>query len=346
MKRALFKIGNTIYVESKTKLGDHFSVSIDVETWRKKTKIIKQEKGDNLKLMDWSFNFQLIKNNYHSKIAKDEYGTYIEITNLKDEIMEDFDNSVSRKKLKVEIEKTLAYSLGKNLHLTINSEFAKSKPILLLGSDSIKPYYKTLNYGTVTIDIYAGVGNPFPDDAGWYIYCNDRLMISANKENLTGWEGGRNYFNDTGVQKYHNKVAMFRGLVFFSSKDSKDLPMTTTKTGIDSNSHIYKSTREYMIEAMKIVLEKLNEIEDSKTRKEIVQNSVMQDIKDFNTIELKNSFQFPDIPKTLGNLAFQNISYKVDKNIFDNVKNHLGVDRPKEVGVETFNYFVKMNELD
>lgn len=73
-----------------------------------------------------------------------------------------------------------------------------------------------------------GLEKQTPEMAGWYIYCNDRLVLEKDKTNLTGWEGKR--IGESNIQKFHHIYAMFRGIVFFSSDDAKALPMTTTKT--------------------------------------------------------------------------------------------------------------------
>ena len=346
MKRAVFKIGKQIYIESKCKNGDHFKVEIDVDKWKNKTMEVTTKDDKKIEITDWNFDFSIIKNQSESKLAKDVYGTYICVKNLKEEVVEEFKSVVSVKKLIIDLEKTLAYSLEEGLEILLNKRKLEAKPILLLYSNEVKPFKSTEKFGEVTVDIIAGVGEPSPDDAGWYIYCNDRMMVSANKENLTGWQGGKNYYNDTGVQKYHNKVAMFRGLVFFKAEDSKLLPMTTTKIGIDSDSKIYKSVREFMIEAMKIVLNELNEVDSSEDRKLIVDSTEKKDIKEIS-IQLSKTFVFPknDQNKESQKASKKRISYEVDGELFENVSNFLDINTNKAIGLETFNYFVKMNDL-
>lgn len=347
MKRAVFKIGKQIYIESKCKNGDHFKVEIDVEQWKNKTIQVTTTDKQKMEITDWNFDFSLIENNVSSRIDKNIYGTYISVKDLREEVIEEFISVVSVKKLISDLEKTLAYSLEDGLEIFLNKIQLEAKPVLLLYSEEVKPVKITENFGEVQVDIIAGVGEPSPDDAGWYIYCNDRMMVSANKENLTGWQGGKNYFSDTGVQKYHNKVAMFRGLVFFTAEDSKLLPMTTTKIGIDSDSKLYKSIREIMIETMKIVLNELNEIDSSDDRKLIVESTEKRDVKEIIS-NLSNKFLFPETIKNAKEEVsiMKKIRYEVEEELFDNVSQFLGAKTNKEVGIETFRYFVKMNDLD
>ncbi|MGI9580370.1 ATP-binding protein [Chryseobacterium sp. RRHN12] len=347
MKRAVFKLGKQIYIESKCHNGDHFKVEIDVDKWKNKTIEVSTTENEKFEIIDWNFDFELIEKQSESRLDKNTFGTFISVKHLREEVKEEFRSNVSIKKLIVDLETTLAYSLENGLKIFLNKISLQPRPILLLYSDLVKPYAINRKFGDISVDIIAGVGEPSPDDAGWYIYCNDRMMISANKENLTGWQGGKNYFSDTGVQKYHNKVAMFRGLVFFNAEDSKLLPMTTTKIGIDSDSKLYKSVRELMIEAMKIVLSKLNEIDSHDDRKNIVDNTEKKDVKDILS-NLTQNFYFPnpETNSTDSSISMKRISYQVDGKLFENVAEFLNTKTGKTIGIETFNYFVKMNDLD
>ena len=54
----------------------------------------------------------------------------------------------------------------------------------------------------VKVDIIAGIapkeGNNkhLPENAGWYLYCNGRLIVAADKSSLTTWKDIENKSSD------------------------------------------------------------------------------------------------------------------------------------------------------
>ncbi|MBI3233470.1 MAG: hypothetical protein HYZ42_05425 [Bacteroidetes bacterium] len=256
MKRGIFKIGDYFIVETKHGK-DHFIVEEDIVKWNNPSK-------------EWEFEYVDVKHGARYKKHKpelEEDGTTIIVQRLKDAVKQDFKSShFIKQRLIDEIQRILSYSIERGLQLTVNNIELEAKPIELLVASNLRPYYLEENINKVNVRIYAGIGPPDPNDAGWYIFCNDRLMVEKDRTNLTGWEGSEKFFGDTGVQKFHNKVAMFRGIVFFSADDSSLLPMTTTKTGIDINSTLYKTVRSKMINAMKMVLACINKLENDVQR--------------------------------------------------------------------------------
>lgn len=335
MKRGIFKLGSYFVVETK-KEKDHFIVEEDIEEW-------------NSPDVAWEFRFIDIKPGKiypNTKPILKTDGTYIKVKKLKDAVKQDLKNPQFHKRLMTEIQRILSYSIQRGLKIFVNDMELEARPIQLLVSDNLIPYYFENTINEVSIKIYAGIGEPEPKEAGWYIFCNDRLMVEKDKSNITGWEGTEDYYGDTGVQKFHNKVAMFRGLVFFNSDDSSLLPMTTTKTGIDINSLIYKTTRSNMINAMNVVLSRLNKLENNDQRQSIVNNSKKVDIIKFDQSKLSKNFIFPD-PKA--NVVDDNqirISYKVDKDLLSLVKQSIKITNKDLAGLATFDYYVKMKELD
>ncbi len=335
MKRGIFKIGNHFVVETKSS-PDHFIVEENIEKW-------------NVPQRGWDFNFVDVLPGIKYVAAKPilvKDGTYIKVTELHDAVKLDFSSAHFQKNLISEIQRILSYSIERGLKIIVNEIQLEAKPIGLLVSEELVPYFFEDDINNVNIRIYAGISAPNPNDAGWYIFCNDRLMIDHDKSNLTGWEGNEKFYGDSGVQKFHNKVAMFRGLVFFNSDDSKALPMTTTKTGIDVNSTIYKTTRSYMINAMKIVLSYLNKLENDEQRQYIVKNSKSVDIISFDQKKLSNKFVFPVIKKNTVTDNSIRITYKVERDTLEVVKRSINKTNKDEVGLATFKYYIKMKELD
>jgi len=333
MKRALFKIGRHFIVESKHK-NDHFIVEVDVDDW-----LSGQDESD------WKFIY-LTKDDIpdHKKNLNDD-GTIITVTKLYENIQSDFRSNAFKNDLTKELSLALSYSLLKGLKVTVNDKLIERKDITFLESDDIKPLFKKIKVDGVEIKIYAGIGRPSPSNAGWYIFCNDRLVLEADKSYITGWKESRE--DSDNIIKYHNQYAMFRGAVFFDSEDSKKLPMTTTKTGIDSDHSIFKSTRLEILTSLKQVINYLKKIKDKDERDLIVNNSHEVDITELrkNERNYSDKFIYPTSKSAIKQQRYTTISYSVERVFADRLKDYIGVSSNKEVGEKTFEYFIKMNEI-
>ncbi|PXY44725.1 ATP-binding protein [Flavobacterium hydrophilum] len=323
MKRALFKIGNQFEVESQNG-EDHFQVTVNVNEWSK--------------IGDWNFEYETI--NTTTNDLNQIEGTYIKVSDLNSDVLDEFSSDIFIKNLKDEIERTLSFSLDKKLSISINGTPLSKSGLALLQYDELKPYYKTFNIKGVNVKIYAGIGKASPDDAGWYIYCNDRLVLEKDKTNLTGWEGKR--FGNSNIQKFHHIYAMFRGFVFFSSDDAKLLPMTTTKTGVDSNSVIFKAARNEMINAMSQVITFLKTFNSDEERNSVITSSEEVDIIELTTRTYDSKFIYPRIDQ-IGevNESLTTISFKADKNYVQKSKDFFNVSANWQLGEKIFEYFIK-----
>jgi hypothetical protein len=63
---------------------------------------------------------------------------------------------------------------------------------------------------------------------GWYIICNDRVIVAHDQSYKTGW-----------TTNWHNEYSGFVGWVEFSSEDPSLLPWNTRKSDIIENSDLY-----------------------------------------------------------------------------------------------------------
>lgn len=336
MKRALFKMGRHFTVESKNK-DDHFIVEVDVDNWLSHPD-------------EWDFSY-IAKD----KIPKDRSilnkhdGTIIKVTKLYPNISSDFRDNVFLNDLEKEISLALNFSILKGLKVILNKRIVEQKDISFLWSNELKPYYKKIDIPNekVQVRIYCGIGEPMPSVAGWYVFCNDRLVLEADKSYTTGWKEAKE--DESSILKYHNKFAMFRGVVMFDSIDSSKLPMTTTKTGIDSGHPIFKAVRPEMLLAMKQVLNYLNKIDEKEVRDNLVANSNTKRIDEIKQSEkgMTPKFLAPKV-ESLNNLSneYTTISYKKETKVIEKLKEYLNVSTNREVGEKTFDYFVNMNKKE
>lgn len=339
MKRAFFKIGSKISVHSVT-ANSLFDIDIDVPTWLKKD--------------EWEFSFRedTLKEN---SIQDEKIGFNVCITNLSDDAKASFDNKRFINQLQNEIEYEHMLNIGKGLSIEINGYRLKKSSVSLVCNDVIKPTYWERITDNLSIRIMAGISTKSEVEGGWYVFCNDRLILAKDKSANTVWTGSKG----DGVPLWHAQYHRFRGFVFFEAKDSSNLPWNTTKTGMDMDSPVYKNVRSQMILMTKQVMdlmdklkterEKDNPIEEQKLNRtvdEAVKNGRVPVLElRVKTDSLKDTFTFPEhLFSPVGKGNHINISYSVPRDKYQQVRSYLQVSSAKDVGKLTFDYFCE-NEL-
>lgn len=334
MKRAFFKMGKKFKVESTTS-SSKFIVSENVEEWKNKE--------------EWTFEFEEVEENGEYQTC--EVGTKILIEELNESVAEDLglENFVS--KLKQEL--TIAYSLKikKGLSISINESDIHPKPLNFRISDKIKvakfeEEYKYLGSqeikAPVLVRLYAGVSERNLNEGGWYVFCNERMVLEADQTEITGWG------TKTGLPKYHPDYAFFRGYAFFESDDAAYLPWTTTKTGIDYDSPIYKSIKQEICELTIPVitfLRKMAEERNSVERSEISESLLEQAYNEtllcsVFEADTTTKFQAPAPSQIPPRQKRGNIQYNKSLEEIELVKELLNVSSNKEVGERTFDYYL------
>lgn len=344
MKRALFKIGKKFEVESKTD-SDHFEVNVDVNEWRNKTKTIKQNEVEK-EIEDWDFRYVNIT---EENCNLSENGTYVKVTNLHSEVADLFDDEEFLNTLKDDIERLLNFSLEKKIKIKLNGQELNSKDIKVFNEQS-EPYFYEGEKDGVKFRVIAGLGEVGnPSVSGWYIYCNDRLVLEADKTEVTGW-------GTSSIPKWHIDYVMFRGIVFLDAEETINLPLTTTKKGIDTTSDIYKSVLVYMREATSHIIPFLKQItklgdEANNYRKLLAEQETKISVVDMKSVSItpeKRKFVAPEIDTDLiaQRKDFVRIAYDVKKDIANKAKYHSGSKSYKELGETTFYYYIKMEDLE
>jgi hypothetical protein len=250
--------------------------------------------------------------------------------------------------LQDDIEQLLNFSLEKGITIILNGTKLHKKGIELF-NDKSKPYYFETTFNNVKIKVLAGlsyVGDP--STSGWYIYCNDRLVVVSDKSEVTGW-------GTLNIPRWHVNFVMFKGVLFLDSDETINLPLTTTKKGIDATSEIYKKALFYMREAMTSVLGFLKEIsklgndanEYRKLLGEQEDKITVQELK-CSTSKITRSFVAPEIDYDIiaSKKEQVRISYLAPYKLASKIKDQIGVKNFKEVGEYIFNYYVKIEEFE
>jgi len=335
MKRALFKMGTRFSIES-TSLNSWFKLDIDVATWAQ---------DDN----NWDFQFTQYTEGMMNN--KSECGTQITVTKLHDNIKINFKYTPYINELINQIRKRASYEINNNLAIRVNGVEIESDVIEIINDRIIRPYKHQFKANNINVIIIAGLApETKPAEAGWYIYCNNREIVAADKTSLTTWKDR----DDAESVKYHNDYASFRGFAFFNSSSPELLPWNTSKTGIDTSSAIYQAARQHMFDAFKTVTNELKKLAslDEEIRSEIqsfLSKSSSMPVNYYTALtHPKNTvFQFvDDYQYDIQKDPEVRISYSKPKSIVEALKNKLQVKSNKEVGIMTFDYFVEMEGLE
>lgn len=241
MKRALFKMGNNFEVVSKAKTSS-FILRVDVSMWM-------QDENE--------WDFPLAESSSSDDNESSQCGTKITVTNLFPSISRNFDYNVFINEVIGIVQRRANAEISKGLAIAINGTKISGTFLTILNGGNVVPYKYSFESDDIKVMVIAGISaETDPDKAGWYIYCNNREVLSSDKSSLTTWKDDK---DTTGI-KYHNDFASFRGFVFFTSSYPERLPWNTSKTGIDSSSPIYREAHQHMVDAFKIISAELRKL--------------------------------------------------------------------------------------
>lgn len=344
MKRALFKMGTKFLVESKTDK-DHFQIDVDVNKWKAATEEVERSDGTKETVDSWDFEYENV-NNGQANLKSN--GTYIKVSNLNPEVSESFKDNSFLNALENDIEKLLNFSLEKGLEIRFNTKKLSKKEVLIF-SDQTEPYAVTGTKNEVSYKVIAGLGKTGePKASGWNIYCNDRLVLEANTSDTTGWGIGS-------IPQFNNDYAMFRGIVFLNSDDPINLPLTTTKKGIDTTSELYRFVLGFMKEGLQSVITFLKSVRKLEDPQEYRKTLGEQEEGQIGVVEMKNrtfdkqkTFTPPslDYEKIAVKKETIRIAFNANRKRAEYVKEYEGSKSYNQLGENLFEYYISMEELD
>jgi len=220
LKRAIFKLGNSIKMRSDHQEGG-FDLKLDVAEWAKTNE------------QPWTFKISA------RAPSTAKTGTSIVVSELYDDVKRRVSDGVFVSELKEAIARTYAFYLAKVVSISVNGENIDGVNIDL-GKNHAS---STVTFGAVTCAMTAGIGIPdagkFREkSSGWFVLCNGRAVVSADKTALTGW--------GSALPRFQPKHRPFLGTVFFVAKYPEELPWTTTKSGINEDSFVWQSAKRHM----------------------------------------------------------------------------------------------------
>lgn len=324
LKRALFKLGNRIKIISDHKDGG-FELDLDVKAWSK------------IKTQPWTFEIT------PRPATTENCGTTITVTQLYDDVTRRLEDGVFEGQLRDAISRAYAYYLAKFVNIYVGKTKIDGANITMgenYGSDHVKR-------GDVTCAITAGIGTPegnaFRDkSSGWFVFCNGRAVITADKTPLTGWVGG-----GAGLPVFQPKHRPFLGTVFFVSKNADQLPWNTTKSGINEDSALWQEAKRHMLSVGRQVISFLDgRYTDEGTEivsKDLQDAAGQKKMSMFSaSVSVKKSFEVPKKPPAV-DMKIQYYAKIAHVKAIEEYLRRPGMGGA-EVGRYTFNYFVR-NEV-
>jgi Histidine kinase-, DNA gyrase B-, and HSP90-like ATPase len=349
MKRALFKLGDYFRIES-TAATSRFSLEVNVPEWAADTN------------PDWSFEFEAVEE--HIRTRKAQRGTTIIVRDLHPSVGADFTAVTTGRRLAVQLSLQHQSALSRGLQIMVNGERLKPTRPALLESDIIKPINYTTaisaNGSEVQAQIIAGIAvarsredatrdderaEDFvdPGEAGWYVFCNERLVLAADKTRVTGW--------GSAAAAYHPQYRRFRGYAFLQARNSALLPWNTTKTGLDQDSPVFRAVQQRMFAALQNVQAALNRLKSEASRPdEGPITSALEAARSRYVLNLPESKAFvapppPPPPPRTPPPRVANVNYSVGLDAMERAMDATGLRSYRDVGRYTFDYYLR-NEVD
>lgn len=326
MKRAILKVGKMINIHSST-TDEAFVCNIDVADW--------------LSHDLWEFDLDDAE-----KIVGS--GTSISITDLNGGISEEFNDNTFINGLSRIAARDYARFLDKGFAISINDKALEGYGYAVKESAEFKPYRVSYDDEGVQVEIIAGMAASPPSDLepkerpetdyyGWFVLCNDRVVLPADNSERTVW-------GDEGFPRWHYQYNGFMGMVLFYSCDPNLLPWTTTKRDVDESSPLYRRAVNEMKKVTRPWIEYTNQrktdLEDARA-KERAATSVP-----FFQVERSPVLRVP-VPIEKPRIQMANIHYQKPLTEVNKVRKALGRGNMsyRSVGENTFDYYFH-NEVE
>lgn len=331
MKRAFFKLGSAFTVTSTTS-NSRFVLPVNVEQWRQKKK--------------WEYVLTEVE---EARQKASDIGTTIKIEPLLPAVAEEVGGQGFSTGLLDEIVARHQEAINEGFELSVDGIGAAKMPAVLLRSGEIVPAkdeFQVNGVGPpVRVRLVCGIGESRPGEAGWDVLCNGRTVLKSDQTPVTGWGGSA----DQRIPSYHNQFARFRGFAYFDCKDASRVPWTTTKTGLDQDSPVWRSARQRMMSMMRPVIDFLNDLDsehdregDDQTGPTLASKVEVATAVAVAQLSSRSVFLYPKITKAP---RTGKVSYSRSKEELARAKAALGVTSYREVGELTFEYWVEA-ELD
>ena len=326
MKRALFKFGKYFEVHSATK-HQRWSMTVNVADWETRD--------------PWVFDFDEIVDDLD--LPENECGTRILVNQLRPEVSAQFSSEYFQRQLSAMLRSHQRQFLAWGLDVDFEGSHLTNTDLRLLTGGEFRPAIEEVIFdedseNPVKVRIIVGVSSSNPSDAGWYIVCNGRVVLSADRSEATGW--GSVAEQRQGIPKYHNQYARFRGVIFFNCRFSHKLPWNTTKTGLDASSRIWQAVLPKMLDHTRTAINFLNSLDEDieeygHTSPLLTALNRETRAQEVETLRGPQAFSWNRAPRAPGP-KFTKIQYSREHTKIRALMTALGVRSAKAVGEATF----------
>jgi hypothetical protein len=331
MKRAIFKMGTLAVVRSSTS-EEAFRVDIDVLNWIDTPE--RRTPGGG-----WSFPLRRLD-------VWEPAGTEVTINGLYGLVQAQFADASFVAQFRKIVARDYTFYLQQGFTVTINGSGVEPDVLQFRTSDIFAPARQEYEDAGVKVELIAGMAHLPPDDtsaearqlnvnrSGWYVACNDRLILAADKTPTTVWA-------DEGFTAWHPQYIGFRGIAHFRSSDTRLLPWNTTKRGIDVIHPVYrravarmkKLTQTYVnyTSARRKNIDKAKEFEGAAKPVPLSQ------------IPVRQAMVVPTIKSDADAPAEVSVQYSVQKRMLERAAESLGNKRlsASNIGRRTFEYYYR-----
>ncbi len=350
MKRALFKFGRHFTVASATD-SEKWAIDVDVDLW-------EASPGK------WTFPWSELPAG--TELSEANPGTSIVVDQLRPEVSARFGTDYFVSAIKGLIGSKHRQFLAEGLSISVNGRFLNVTVLNLLVTNKLRAAVDSIRFkypddGTIVeARIVVGIGESSPREAGWYIVCNGRMILEADRRPVTGWGLIEAEDSKAKIPTFHNQFARFRGIVWFDSDNSSRVPWNTTKTDVDQDSSIWQQTYPRMVEMMRPVIDFMNELDrdvDENTKEASLLLNHLGKAGRVNAEALraqysgqKTMFSFPKsgdiLPPGPPPPQMVKIQYSRRKDEIDFLADALGMSSAKAVGELTFDMALRQQEGD
>ena len=188
-------------------------------------------------LEEWDFDIE-------ESDPSSEPGVRIDVRELTEEASLQFSDE-SFRALRATLAVDYLLPLLQGLEISVNGVLVVPTQIEFRGGGDYAPMRSSYEDAGVKVEIVAGMHSAPPDTgdpedperadqiSGWYVVCNGRIVLPANRDESTGW-------GLDGFPKWHHQYSGFIGFILFSAANPELLPMTTTKRDVDKSSLVYR----------------------------------------------------------------------------------------------------------
>jgi hypothetical protein len=241
--------------------------------------------------------------------------------------------------------------ISKDFQIFINGNKVERFQFTVRESEDFKPVRLAYTDETgVEVEIIAGMSGLPPTDLqptdirsetdyyGWFVLCNDRVVLASDKTGHTVW--GHN-----GFPTWHYQYNGFLGVVSFHAKDSNLLPWTTTKRDVDAANEVYRRAVARMKEVtrpwIKYTNERRGDLDAAKKREASATSKPLFDVA------LNPTLLVPKVTPS-STVAMSSIQYLKPVGEIAKAKKLLkSASMPNyRVGELTFDYFMKNESED